>query len=193
MYKLNRRITIYRYTTVKNEFGGLVAVETGNWTKWAEARDRQGTPRNDYQQREWTYDQVFIMRYETERPTRSNDVINYEGEFYKINSVQIRNEGNKEWEYIQAIKLDESINSDAPMDLNQIQVYNYLGVGGENTFTYSGFIGRHVFNCFKDGVQFVIITSGSPVGKEVLVDSTTGELTWGLQFEDGEYATVLYY
>ena len=193
MYKLNRRITIYRYTTVKNEFGGLVAVETGNWTKWAEARDRQGTPRNDYQQREWTYDQVFIMRYETERPTRSNDVINYENEFYKINSVQIRNEGNKEWEYIQAIKLDESINSDAPMDLNQIQVYNYLGTGGETTFTYSGFIGRHVFNCFKDGVQFVIITSGSPVGKEVLVDSTTGELTWGLQFEDGEYATVLYY
>lgn len=193
MYKLNRRITIFRYTTVRNEFGGLVAVETGNWTKWAEARDRQGTPRNDYQQREWTYDQVFIMRYETERPTRSNDVINYEGEFYKINSVQIRNEGNKEWEYIQAIKLDESINSDAPMDLNQIQVYNYLGIGGETTFTYNGFIGRHVFNCFKDGIQFVIITSGSPVGKEVLVDSTTGELIWGLQFEDGEYATVLYY
>jgi len=193
VYKLNRRITIYRYTTVKNEFGGLVAVETGNWTKWAEARDRQGTPRDDYQQREWTYDQVFIMRYETERPTRSNDVINYEGEFYKINSVQIRNEGNKEWEYIQAIKLDESINSDAPMDLNQIQVYNYLGIAGETTFTYNGFIGRHVFNCFKDGIQFVIITSGSPVGKEVLVDSTTGELTWGLQFEDGEYATVLYY
>jgi len=133
------------------------------------------------------------MRYETERPTRSNDAINYENEFYKINSVQIRNEGNKEWEYIQAIKLDESINSDAPMDLNQIQVYNYLGIGGETTFTYNGFIGRHVFNCFKDGVQFVIITSGSPVGKEVLVDSTTGELTWGLQFEDGEYATVLYY
>jgi len=193
VYKLNRRITIYRYTTVRNEFGGLVAVETGNWTKWAEARDRQGTPRNDYQQREWTYDQVFIMRYETERPTRSNDVINYENEFYKINSVQIRNEGNKEWEYIQAIKLDESINSDAPMDLNQIQVYNYLGIGGETTFTYNGFIGRHLFNCFKDGIQFVIITSGSPVGKEVLVDSTTGELTWGLQFEDGEYATVLYY
>jgi len=193
VYKLNRRITIFRYTTVRNEFGGLVAVETGNWTKWAEARDRQGTPRNDYQQREWTYDQVFIMRYETERPTRSNDVINYEGEFYKINSVQIRNEGNKEWEYIQAIKLDESINSDAPMDLNQIQVYNYLGIGGETTFTYNGFIGRHVFNCFKDGIQFVIITSGSPVGKEVLVDSTTGELIWGLQFEDGEYATVLYY
>lgn len=193
MYKLNRRITIYRYTTAKNEFGGLIAVETGNWTKWAEARDRQGLPRNDYQQREWTYDQVFIMRYEVERPTRSNDVINYEGEFYKINSVQIRSEGNKEWEYIQAIKLDESINSDAPMDLNTIQVYNYTGIGGETSFTYGGFIGRHVFNAFKDGVQFVIRTGGTPVGKEVLYNDNTGEMTWGLQFEDGEVATILYY
>jgi hypothetical protein len=193
VYKLNRRITIFRYTTAKNEFGGLIAVETGNWTKWAEARDRQGTPRNEYQQREWTYDQVFIMRYETERPTRSNDVILYENEFFKINSVQIRNEGNKDWEYIQAIKLDESINSDAPMDLNTIQVYNYTGIGGETSFTYGGFIGRHVFNAFKDGVQFVIRTGGVPVGKEVLYDDITGEMTWAIPFEDGEVATILFY
>jgi hypothetical protein len=193
VYKLNRRITIFRYTTVKNEFGGLTAIETGNWTKWAQAMDRQGTPRNDYQQREWTYDQVFVMRYEVERPTRSNDVINYENEFYKINSVQIRSEGNKEWEYIQAIKLDESINSDAPMDLNSIKVYNYTGQGGEYNFTYTGFIGKHVFNAFKDGIQYVIITSGVPVGKEVLLNDITGELTWALPFEDGEIATILYY
>ena len=193
MYKLNRRITIYRYTTAKNEFGGLIAVETGNWTKWAEARDRQGLPRNEYQQSQWTYDQVFIMRYETDRPTRSNDVIAYENEFYKINSVQIRSEGNKEWEYIQAIKLDESINSDAPMDLNTIQVYNYTGIGGETTFTYGGFIGRHVFNAFKDGIQYVIRTGGVPVGKEVLYHDITGEMTWAIPFEDGEVATILFY
>ena len=193
MYKLNRRITIYRYTTAKNEFGGLIAVETGNWTKWAEARDRQGLPRNEYQQRQWTYDQTFIMRYEIERPTRSNDVIAYENEFYKINSVQIRKEGRKDFEYIQATKLDESINSDAPMDLNTIQVYNYTGIGGETTFTYGGFIGRHVFNAFKDGIQYVIRTGGVPVGKEVLYDDITGEMTWAIPFEDGEVATILFY
>jgi len=193
VYKLNRRITIYRYTTAKNEFGGLIAVETGNWTKWAEARDRQGLPRNEYQQRQWTYDQTFIMRYEIERPTRSNDVIAYENEFYKINSVQIRKEGRKDFEYIQATKLDESINSDAPMDLNTIQVYNYTGIGGETTFTYGGFIGRHVFNAFKDGIQYVIRTGGVPVGKEVLYDDITGEMTWAIPFEDGEVATILFY
>ena len=140
MYKLNRRITIYRYTTAKNEFGGLISVETGNWTKWADARDRYGLPRNDYQQRQWSYDQVFIMRYESERQTRSNDVIMYENQFYKINSLQIRSEGNKEWEYIQATKLDESINSDAPMDLNTIQIYNYIGIDGETSFINTALI-----------------------------------------------------
>lgn len=193
MYKLNRRITIHRYTTIKNEFGGLEPLETGSWTKWAEAQDRQGNPRNDYQQREWTYDQVFIMRYEIDRPTRSNDVIEYESQFYKINSIQIRKEGSKDWEYIQAIKLDESINSEAPMDLNSIQYYNYIGIGGETSFNYGAIVGKHVFNCFKDGVQFRQIDAGSPVGKEVFVNTTTGDVTWGLQFEDGEIATILYY
>jgi SPP1 family predicted phage head-tail adaptor len=110
VYKLNRRISIHRYTTTKNEFGGLVAEETGVWTKWAEVRDRNGSPRNDYQQREWTYDQIFVMRYEVARPTRSNDVITYNGQDYKINSIQIRSEAARDWEFITATKLDESIN-----------------------------------------------------------------------------------
>jgi len=193
VYKLNRRITIHRYTTIKNEFGGLVPLETGNWTKWAEVRDRIGGPRNDYQQREWTYDQIFVMRWEAERQTRSNDVIQYENQFYKINSIQIRTEAAKDWEFITATKLDESINSDAPMDLNSIQFYNYIGLGGETSFTFGTIIGRHVFNCFKDGVAFRQIDAGSPVGKEVFVNTTTGEITWGIQFEDGEIATILYY
>jgi len=110
VYKLNRRISIHRYTTTQNEFGGLVAEETGVWTKWAEVRDRNGSPRNDYQQREWTYDQIFVMRYEVARPTRSNDVITYNSQDYKINSIQIRSEAARDWEFITATKLDESIN-----------------------------------------------------------------------------------
>jgi len=79
------------------------------------------------------------------------------------------------------------------MDLNSIQFYNYIGLGGETSFTFGTIIGRHVFNCFKDGVAFRQIDAGSPVGKEVFVNTTTGEITWGIQFEDGEIATILYY
>ena len=109
MYKLNSRINILRFTTTKNEFGGLQADNTSTWTKWAEVRDRTGSPRNDYQQRQWTYDQIFVMRYETERPTRSNDVIEYNGTQYKINNIQIRTEAARDWEYISASKIDESV------------------------------------------------------------------------------------
>ena len=193
MYKLNRRITIHRYTTIKNQFGGLQAVETANWTKWAEARDRLGNSRNDYAQRQWTYDQFFVMRFEVERPTRSNDVIEYEGQFYKINYIQIQNEGNKEWEYIYATKLDESINSDAPMQLDSIQYYNYTGLGGESTFNFGSIIGKHVFTCFKDGMQYKQIASNTPSGKEVYVNTTTGDIHFGIAFEQDEIATILYY
>ena len=193
MYKLNRRITIHRYTTIKNQFGGLQAVETANWTKWADAKDRLGSPRNDYAQRQWTYDQFIVMRYEPERPLRSNDVLEYEGQFFKINYIQIQNEGSKDWEYIYATKLDESINSDAPMQLDSIQYYNYTGLGGENTFNFSSIIGKHVFLCFKNGVQFKQITSNTPSGKEVYVNTTTGDIHFGIAFETDEIATILYY
>ena len=193
MYKLNRRVTIHRYTSVKNAFGGLSAMETGNWTKWAEVQERQGTPLNDYQQSQWSYDAVIVMRYETERQLRSNDVIEYENEFYKINSIKIKVEGAKDWEYVQATKLDENINSNAPMDLNSIQVYNYQGIGGETSINVNAIIGRHTFNVFKDGVQYVIINFGSAVDKQVLVNTTTGDITFAQPIETGEFISILYY
>jgi SPP1 family predicted phage head-tail adaptor len=193
VYKLNRRVTIHRYTSVKNAFGGLSAMETGNWTKWAEVQERQGTPLNDYQQSQWSYDAVIVMRYETERQLRSNDVIEYENEFYKINSIKIKVEGAKDWEYVQATKLDENINSNAPMDLNSIQVYNYQGIGGETNINVNAIIGRHTFNVFKDGVQYVIINFGSAVDKQVLVNTTTGDVTFAQPIETGEFISILYY
>jgi len=193
VYKLDRRIEIKRYSTVKNEFGGLVSVQTGAWYKWAEARDRNGLEDNTKQQSQWQYNQIFIMRYESERPTRSNDVIYYENEPYKIISVQIRREGYKSWEYIESAKIDENINSDAPMDTANIKVLNYTATEQTATFTNTILVGKSIFGAFKDGVQYVIITSGTPVNKQILFDDSTGEMTWSVEFEIGEVATILYY
>ena len=193
MYKLDRRIEIKRYSTVKNEFGGLISVQTGAWYKWAEARDRNGLEDNTKQQSQWQYNQIFIMRYESERPTRSNDVIYYENEPYKIISVQIRREGYKSWEYIESAKIDENINSDAPMDTANIKVLNYTATEQTATFTNTILVGKSIFGAFKDGVQYVIITSGTPVNKQILFDDSTGEMTWSVEFEIGEVATILYY
>jgi SPP1 family predicted phage head-tail adaptor len=193
VYKLDRRIEIKRYSTVKNEFGGLISVQTGAWYKWAEARDRNGLEDNTKQQSQWQYNQIFIMRYESERPTRSNDVIYYENQPYKIISVQIRREGYKSWEYIESAKIDENINSDAPMDTANIKVLNYTATEQTATFTNTILVGKSIFGAFKDGVQYVIITSGTPVNKQILFDDSTGQMTWSVEFEIGEVATILYY
>lgn len=192
MYKLNRRVTVRRYTGVKNEFGGLIPVQTGSWTKWADVEVQDGSNINDQQQGQWTYDTTIIMRYELARPTKSNDVIEYDGATYKINSIGIEVEGAKSWEKIRVTKIDENINSDAPVDTDSIKILNYVGEGGEVSFTNSLLIGKNIFAAFKDGIQQVIVT-GTPVGKEVKIDIVTGEVTFGIQFENGEIATILYY
>ncbi len=193
MYKLNRRVTIKRYGTAKNEFGGLDAVLIAEWSKWAEVRERTGSNLNERQQGQWEYDQIFVLRYEKERPTRSNDVLYYEAEPYKITSIQIRNEGAKSWEYIQAVKIDEQINNDAPMDTGNIQVYNYIAMGGEFEFTDAALIGKTVFAAFKDGVQYLVRDVAPTGGKEVWFNSTTGQFTWSVFFEPNEVTTILYY
>ena len=204
MYKLNRRVTVHRWTSVKNEFGGLEPVEVANWSKWAEVRasnwvnldiynTRSGSINNEYEQGKWEYDATIIMRFEKERPTRSNDTIEYEGTNYIINSISIFEENAKNFEVLKCTKIDSQINDDIPVDTGAIQVYNYTGVGEENSFLDIDLIGKHVFGCYKDGILFKMITSGTPIGKEVLYDDFTGEFTWGIQFETDEIATILYY
>ena len=193
MYKLNRRVTVRRYEATQNEIGGLVAVQTGAWTKWAEVRDRDGNVNRSSDQDQWQYDHVVIMRYEPTRQTRSNDVLFYENVPMRINSIQIRNEGAKSWEYIRCTKIDENINNDAPMDTDTIKVYNYVGTGEYNQFTASLLIGKDAFGIFKDGVQFVIIDSGTPTGKQALFDPAAGSVEFEYTIENGEVITVMYY
>lgn len=204
LYKLNRRVKIRRWSSIKNEFGGLDAIEVASWYKWAEVRasnwinldlynTRAGSTNNEYQQDKWQYDTTIILRYEKDRPTRANDTLEYEGDYYTINSITVNNEYAKNFEIIKCTKIDESINSDIPMDTGNIKTYNYVGIGGENAFTYNGLIGKNVFLAFKDGIEYTQITSGIPTDKKVLFNSSTGTLTWSTLFEENEESTVAYY
>lgn len=204
LYKLNRRVEIKRWANAKNEFGGLTAVEVASWNKWAEVRSsnwinldlyntRSGRANEEYQQTKWEYDTTIILRYEKERPTRSNDTIVYNNETYVINSISVNNEYAKNYEVIKCSKIDSAINNDAPVETNTIKFINFSGTSGQATYTNSSLISKSVFAVFKDGIQYAEILTGTPVGKEVIVNKNTGTLTFGIPFEQDEVGTIIYY
>ena len=194
MYKLNRRVEIKKYTSAANAFGGLESVQTGAWYKWADVFDRTGGSNRDYQQLKWDYTHTIVMRYEKERQLRSNDIIFYELIPYKINNISIKTEAGKAWEIVSCTKIDENINSDAPMDTGTIQIFNYIGTYLPiSSFEEDALVGKTVFAVFKDGIQFMQININTPTGKQVFFDSTTGGFFFGLYIEEGEVVTILYY
>jgi hypothetical protein len=204
LYKLNRRVKIRRWDAIKNEFGGLEPTEIASWFKWAEVRasnwinldlynTRSGRPDDSYNQTKWEYDTTIILRYEKDRPTRSNDTIEYEGANYVINSITVNNEYSKNYEVIKCTKIDEAINSDIPMDNNTIQYMNYTAIGDEFVITDGNLIGKNIFLVLKDGVGFELLTSGTPSGKQVVFNSTNGTLTFGVTFATDEVITYIYF
>lgn len=204
LYKFSRRVKINRWANTQNEFGGLEAVIADSWYKWAEVRasnwinldmfnTRSGNINSQYEQNKWDYDTTIILRYEKDRPTRSNDTIEYEGAYYIINSISVNNEYSRNYEVLKCSKIDANINGELPVDNNTIQIVNYTGEGGETSFILGQTIGKTAFAIFKDGIQQTIVNNDMPVGKQVYFNSTTGEFTFGTQFEPEETATVIYY
>ena len=204
LYKFARRVKINRWANTQNEFGGLEAVIADSWYKWAEVRasnwinldmfnTRSGNINSQYEQNKWDYDTTIILRYEKDRPTRSNDTIEYEGAYYIINSISVNNEYSRNYEVLKCSKIDANINGELPVDNNTIQIVNYTGEGGETSFILGQTIGKTAFAIFKDGIQQTIVNNDMPVGKQVYFNSTTGEFIFGTQFEPEETATVIYY
>lgn len=75
----------------------------------------------------------------------------------------------------------------------QIFRIEYTGVGGENGFTDSQLINKRILAVYKDGVEFSeIITSGTPVNKQVKYTTGTGAILFPMTIEPGEEIAVLY-
>ncbi len=74
-----------------------------------------------------------------------------------------------------------------------VERYEYTGTGGEAGFTDAVLIGKDILEVNKDGIgNSKIITSGTPVSKEVKYISSTGQFIWAIPFEPGEEAYILY-
>ncbi len=75
-----------------------------------------------------------------------------------------------------------------------IMRHEYTGIAGELFFIETDLIGKTVFEVVKDGVgSSRIITSGTPVNKEVKFVTATGRIEFAIGIEEYEEVYVLYY
>ncbi len=74
-----------------------------------------------------------------------------------------------------------------------VKRYEYTGVGAETGFTDPLLIGKDIIEANKDGQgNSKLIFTGSPVGKQMLYNTLTGQFTWAIPFEPGEEDYILY-
>jgi hypothetical protein len=82
---------------------------------------------------------------------------------------------------------------DPPPTTTTVKRLDFTAAGGETSFTNILLINKDILGVHKDGIGNArIITSGTPVAKEVKYTTATGQLTWGIEFEPNENAYVLY-
>jgi len=76
--------------------------------------------------------------------------------------------------------------------LSAVRRYQATASGGETTISIPSLANKDILSVVKDGIgNCLIITSGTPVDKQVLY-STTGDFTWYVPFEAGETYYILY-
>ena len=82
---------------------------------------------------------------------------------------------------------------DPPPTTIIVKRLDFTAAGGETSFTNILLINKDILGVHKDGIGNArIITSGTPVSKEVKYTTGTGQLTWGIAFEPNENAYDLY-
>jgi len=79
------------------------------------------------------------------------------------------------------------------LDTDPVIPFEYTGVGGEFSLSDTSLVGVNVWKVSRDGVDCSnIISSGIPVNKEALYETSTGTVTFAVALEPGEQVKVLY-
>lgn len=185
MYKLNRRVIVRVWKGVADEFGGPGATLVSQYTKWAEVRERSGGIDSSQGRDNWQYDQLFIMRHETTRPTKSNYTIDYEGARYRIDRVTIETEAHNKWDKCYGVMVDENIvTSGDPLPvsnafMNREDFILSATQTGVTLTALSAMPISQVMSVVLDGYDYPnIISSGTPVEDQVKYNSIGAVLTF---------------
>ena len=188
---LRSRVTIRRWTSAKIEGGGIDTVLLYSYDMWAKVENRTGRVSHNQSQDQWSYDYKITLRLEESRPIRSDYTIDYQNKRLKINELQIVDEGKVKY-YVARCSTLEELSLDDSFTNYEMQVLNYTATGTDSEITISALINKTVKLGFKDGIEFKVIRTGTPTGKEVKTTKATGALLWSIPFISGEQATIVY-
>jgi len=76
---------------------------------------------------------------------------------------------------------------------NTTQRYLYSATGSEgNSLTNSSLANMYIDGVWRDGLEYRMINSGSPVGNQALVNTSTGQISFQDNLISGEYIKVRY-
>lgn len=77
--------------------------------------------------------------------------------------------------------------------ITQVKSYVYTATGGEKTFTDALLSAQDILDVEIDGIGYAeIITSGTPVDKQILYDELTGQFSWAPELEPDVKVKILY-
>lgn len=106
---LQRVITVAVLGATQNDQGGNEVVAVDSWQRRAMIEDRTGSNSNPYDQQLWTNRRIIWVRHERTRPIKQNYMIQYQGQWMKIETISIRNERAKMYDRIECSNVDYDI------------------------------------------------------------------------------------
>ena len=189
--EFNQRPVFENWTFTQDAGGGNVKTLLNSFYRFAKMDIRTGFQGNNQAQQQWEYDIKVIVRFTPDIVSTSTMI--FENARYTINSVAVNDYGAKRFLECKCRKVDgDVVTGGTPTPFGPAYVFNYTGVGGEYEFTEPTLINKTIFGAFMDGLQFRVIFTGTPTGKQVLYSPATGRFFWSVPFEPSTEATIQY-
>jgi SPP1 family predicted phage head-tail adaptor len=191
----NRRITVETWATVKDTGGGTSGTIVSSYKMWADVESRDGRMIQGENQRMWPYNFKLTVRFEKSRPIYVNQTIVYDGNRMSIQSISINREGMR-WEYILRCssvgQTGLSVVGPGEISTNSTKNFSFTAIDNTNVWADPSLINKQIVGAFKDGFEWQVILTGTPVGKQVLYTASTGTFLWGVNYSQGEYSLIQY-
>lgn len=190
----NCRITIKKYIYGVDEFGGPIKQAVLIYAVWAEVRNLSGSRSIDNLQ--LTYDKTWRItkRHEVSRELQPDDEIVYDGNTLTIQEVHPDNEGRQAYDIITARSAPNTQSSEQPIVPTVTGDFHYVSPGGNYSFP-TGQLNFDSILVFRDGIQYTVIIDGTPEGKQVFYNQSTGVFTFstsGPEMANGEVVDVYF-